>query len=91
MADPSDSGFIFSVAGTAEQCKENQRRKDTKVTHEGCGARFSVNQRKRRHLAARSGAIRGGTISLGYGCIVAVMSALAIFALTEPRWEITTP
>jgi hypothetical protein len=35
VADPPDSGFRFSVAGTGTLCKENRWGKDTKVTGDG--------------------------------------------------------
>lgn len=48
MADPSDSGFIFSVAGAAEQCKGNRPGKDTKVMGKGAGfAALSFGEKRR--------------------------------------------
>jgi hypothetical protein len=50
VADPPESGFRFSVAGTAEQCKENRRGKDTKVIGDGCGGSLLWIQAKKRAL-----------------------------------------
>ena len=55
VADPSDSGFIFSVAGTAEQCKENRRGKDTKVMEESLPAWQSLGSGEDRAVAGVEG------------------------------------